>query len=115
MENLFSQRLTVFGEGRSICENRFDVHSWPQLKVFRKGQYAGEYSGNQDKASIERFVSSLIKQKVPDNIIVQDKSASNKSPFNNTPNGPWYQNGWKYTSVSPGNIPYQNPPGWKRG
>ena len=66
-------------------------------------------------ASIERFVSSLIKQKVPDNIIVQDKSASNKSPFNNTPNGPWYQNGWKYTSVSPGNIPYQNPPGWKRG
>ena len=47
-----ASQIDCFGEGRSICENRFNVHSWPQLKVFRKGQYAGEYSGNQDKGNI---------------------------------------------------------------
>lgn len=107
-------KIDCFGEGRSICENRFNVHSWPQLKVFRRGQYAGEYSGNQDKASIERFVSSLIKQKVPDNI-GQDQPQENPSAIKENPYGPWYQNGWTYTAVSPGNVPYQNPPGWKRG
>ena len=28
------------------------MHSWPQLKVFRRGQYAGEYSGYQDRGNI---------------------------------------------------------------
>ena len=65
-------------------------------------------------ASIERFVSSLIKQKVPDNI-GQDQPQENPSAIKENPYGPWYQNGWTYTAVSPGNVPYQNPPGWKRG
>lgn len=106
-------KIDCFGEGRSICENRFNVHSWPQLKVFRKGQYAGEYSGNQDKASIERFMNELIKQKIPSNIVQDDPTSNQPDGY---PCGPtWTQNGWNYSQMSPCNVPYQNPPGWKRG
>ena len=64
-------------------------------------------------ASIERFMNELIKQKVPSNI-VQDDPASNQPE--GYPCGPtWTQNGWNYSQMSPCNVPYQNPPGWKRG
>ena len=64
-------------------------------------------------ASIERFINSLMQQKVQDNI-VQDQPAGPQQPsYMQNPNGPWYQNGWTYTKT--GMVPYQNPPGWKRG
>ena len=63
-------------------------------------------------ASIERFMDSLIEQKVPDNI-VQDQPAQQQPQYMTNPNGPWYQNEWTYSKI--GHTAYQNPPGWKRG
>ncbi|KAK2548692.1 Protein disulfide-isomerase A4 [Acropora cervicornis] len=45
----YSWVINCFGTGREICEKQFNVHSWPQLKVFRRGKYAGEYQGPQEK------------------------------------------------------------------
>ncbi|XP_068736721.1 uncharacterized protein [Montipora capricornis] len=101
-------KINCFGEGKGTCENRFNVHSWPQIKVFRRGRYAGEYQGPQDKASIERFMDLLLKQKVPDNVFQDQPSpCKNVPPYMQNPAGPWYQNGWTYTKM--GTEPYQNP------
>ena len=64
--------------------------------------------------SLERFMDSILKQKVPDNI-GQDQAAAEQQPgYTENVNGPWFQNGWQFNKV--GMQPYgQTPPGWKRG
>lgn len=64
--------------------------------------------------SLERFMDSILKQKVLDNI-GQDQAAEAQQPgYTQNVNGPWYQNGWEFNKVNM--QPYgQTPPGWKRG
>ena len=39
-------QVDCFGAGKGLCE-MYRVKSWPQLKLFRKGNYIGDYTGAQ--------------------------------------------------------------------
>ena len=39
-------KVDCFGAGKGLCE-MYRVKSWPQLKLFKKGNYIGEYTGAQ--------------------------------------------------------------------
>lgn len=41
--------MDCFGAGRYTCSNRFGIHQWPTLKLFKYGQYQGDYSGPYDE------------------------------------------------------------------
>jgi len=66
-------KVDCFGTGRGLCE-MYRVKSWPQLKLFRKGNYIGDYTGAQTGDAIALYVESLATQSyetqsVPSNVV----------------------------------------------
>jgi hypothetical protein len=41
--------MDCFGAGRYTCGNKFGIHQWPKLKIFKYGTYFGDYTGPQDE------------------------------------------------------------------
>ena len=45
-------KVDCFGAGKGLCE-MYRVKSWPQLKLFKKGNYIGEYTGAQTGGNLQ--------------------------------------------------------------
>eukprot|EP00794_Sanderia_malayensis_P010029 gene10029-11053_t len=51
-------KVDCFGSGKGLCD-MYRVKSWPQLKLFNKGNYIGDYTGAQSGDALALYVESL--------------------------------------------------------
>ena len=52
-------KVDCFGAGKGLCE-MYRVKSWPQLKLFKKGNYIGEYTGAQTGGNLQFHLCALV-------------------------------------------------------
>ncbi|XP_065060554.1 uncharacterized protein LOC135687814 [Rhopilema esculentum] len=68
-------KVDCFGAGKGLCE-MYRVKSWPQVKLFRKGNYIGEYTGAQTGDAIALYVESLASQSYENQVVPANVAAA---------------------------------------